>query len=157
MKAYIINKVGILAKAVIPYYLLTLLLLVATACSSDDDNTSMVLGGDCNIEYLALDGIEGVVNNTTRSVVVNLPEVYDTKAMTVTDIRLSSGATCNINVGQIMDMGAAKAIRVVNGDVYSDWEVAVRHKKNSFKPKAVFIGTAWTKDDLDLETRTACE
>ena len=136
--------------------LVSCIMATLTACSSDDD-ASMNLSGDCNIERFALDNIEAVIDRTTRTVVVNLPEVYDTKAMKVTALSLSAGAFCNLTVGQVMDMGAAKGVRVYNGDAFSDWDITVRNQKSPFKPKAVFLGMAWTKDDLDFEARTACE
>ena len=77
--------------------------------------------------------------------------------MEVTTLRLSSGATCNIALGEIMNMGTARNLHVTNGNTFLDWSVSVRHMKAPFKPKAVFVGSAWTKDQLDPEARAACD
>ena len=126
------------------------------ACSSDDAE-SLNLSGNCDVEAFALDGIQGVVSHSSRTIVVNVPQVYDTSAMTVTQLSISAGASCDLAVGDIMDMGAAHVVRVSNGNVFLDWELTVRHEKVAIKPAAVFVGSASTMDDLDLEAKTACQ
>ena len=97
-----------------------------SSCSSD--NTSdLQLSGDCMVESIKLDNYEGTIDLATRSIVVRLPEVYDTKAMKLTALNLSAGATCNIAQGATLDMGAAKTLKVKNGDVYMDWTLSVLH------------------------------
>ena len=54
-------------------------------------------------------------------------------------------------------MGTARNLHVTNGNTFLDWSVSVRHMKAPFKPKAVFVGSAWTKDQLDPEARAACD
>jgi hypothetical protein len=56
-----------------------------------------------------------------------------------------------------MNMGTARNLHVTNGNTFLDWSVSVRHMKAPFKPKAVFVGSAWTKDQLDPEARAACD
>ena len=131
--------------------------LMAFSACTDDTTSDLQLSGDCNVEIFALDDIEAVINKAERTIIVNLPEVYNTDAMKVTALKLTEGATCNISLGETMNMGTARALRVVNGDTFLDWDVSVRHNKNPFKPKAVFVGSGWTKDNLDAEARTACE
>ena len=145
MKTKIFNIIGIM------------LAVFAFSACSDDNTGNLSLNGDCDVEAFALDNIEGTIDKASRTILVKLPEVYNTDAMTVTALRLSSGATCNIALGETMNMGAARNLRVINGNTFLDWSVSVRHMKAPFKPKAVFVGSAWTKDQLDAEARTACE
>jgi len=79
------------------------------------------------VEAIKLDNFEGTINLASRSIVVRLPEVYDTQAMKVTDLTLSNGATCNISQGATLNMGAAQTLHVKNGDAYLDWTLSVLH------------------------------
>ena len=134
-----------------------LLAVFAFAACGDDNTGDLNLGGDCNVEAFALDNIDATIDRASRTILVKLPEVYNTDAMEVTTLRLSSGATCNIALGEIMNMGTARNLHVTNGNTFLDWSVSVRHMKAPFKPKAVFVGSAWTKDQLDPEARAACD
>lgn len=136
--------------------LLMLAVFAFSACG-DDNTGDLNLGGDCNVEAFALDNIDATIDRASRTILVKLPEVYNTDAMEVTTLRLSSGATCNIALGEIMNMGTARNLHVTNGNTFLDWSVSVRHMKAPFKPKAVFVGSAWTKDQLDPEARAACD
>lgn len=136
--------------------LLMLAVFAFSACG-DDNTGDLNLGGDCNVEAFALDNIDATIDRASRTILVKLPEVYNTDAMEVTTLRLSSGATCNIALGEIMNMGTARNLHVTNGNTFLDWSVSVRHMKTPFKPKAVFVGSAWTKDQLDPEARAACD
>ena len=97
-----------------------------TACS-DDNVSDLRLDGDCLVEAFALDQFQGTVNLATRSIEVRLPEVYDTKAMTVTTLSISEGASCNVRQGETLNMEAGRVLHVTNGDTYLDWTVNVRH------------------------------
>ena len=97
-----------------------------TSCS-DDHASDLRLSGDCMVEAIKLDNFEGTINLASRSIVVRLPEVYDTQAMKVTDLALSNGATCNISQGATLNMGAAQTLHVKNGDAYLDWTLSVLH------------------------------
>lgn len=134
-----------------------LLAVFAFSACGDDNTGDLNLGGDCNVEAFALDNIDATIDRASRTILVKLPEVYNTDAMEVTTLRLSSGATCNITLGEIMNMGTARNLHVTNGNTFLDWSVSVRHMKAPFKPKAVFVGSAWTKDQLDPEARAACD
>jgi hypothetical protein len=79
------------------------------------------------VEAIKLDNFEGTINLASRSIVVRLPEVYDTQAMKVTDLTLSNGATCNISQGATLNMGAAQTLHVKNGDAFLDWTLSVLH------------------------------
>lgn len=114
-----------------------------TACS--DDNTSdLQLDGDCNVKALALDQYEGTIDAASRTIVVRVPDTYDTKEMTVSKLELSDGATADITTGVKMNMTVAHSIRVTNADVYLDWTVkAVRDEAKilSFKLNGTYVGS----------------
>ena len=97
-----------------------------TSCS-DDHTSDLKLSGECMVEAIKLDNFEGTIDLTSRSILVRLPEVYDTHAMKVTDLTLSNGATCNISQGATLNMGAAQTLHVKNGDTFLDWTLSVLH------------------------------
>ena len=101
--------------------------ITATTACSDDNSSDMSLSGDCMVTAFALDNFQGAIDLTSRTIEVRLPEVYDTKAMKVTALTISDGATCNVQQGQTVNMDAAKVLHVANGDTYLDWTVTVRH------------------------------
>ena len=121
------------------------------ASCSDDNISDLVLDGDCMIEQIALDNYEGIIDLPSRSIVVRLPEVYETSAMQVTKLSISGGADCNIKQGQTLNMNAAKVLRVKNGDVYLDWTLSVLHDEariTQFVINEIYTGT------IDQETKT---
>ena len=121
-----------------------------TSCS-DDNISDLMLDGDCMIEQIALDNYEGIIDLPSRSIVVRLPEVYETSAMQVTKLSISGGADCNIKQGQTLNMNAAKVLRVKNGDVYLDWTLSVLHDEariTQFVINEIYTGT------IDQETKT---
>ncbi|MBR4388205.1 MAG: DUF4960 domain-containing protein [Prevotella sp.] len=114
-----------------------------TACS--EDNTSdLRLDGDCLVTSLALDNYQGNIDLATRSIVVRLPEVYETSAMTLTSLTISNGASCNIAQGDKLNMDAAQVLRVTNGDTYLNWTVSVLHDEariTSFVINDIYTGS----------------
>ena len=131
MKTYILNIIGLIC-----------LVCGFTACS-DDNVSDLRLNGDCMIEALALDGYEGTVDLASRSIVVRLPEVYETSAMRVTTLKISEGASCNISQGDLLNMDAAKVLHVSNGDAFLDWTVRVLHDEariTSFVINDIYTG-----------------
>ncbi len=110
------------------YHLLGILLITCGFAACNEENISdLQLDGDCMVEAVKLDNYEGSIDLPSRSIVVRLPEIYNTDAMKVTALSISKGATSNISVGETLDMGAAKNLRVKNGDVYLDWTLSVIH------------------------------
>ena len=130
--------------------------LVAFVACSDDAET-FDLSGDCLVEKIVLDEYEGVIDHASRTITVTVPEIYEKDAMKVTKLRLSEHATCDIHEGDVLNMEAAVVLHVVNGDVFMDWTVIVRNYKPAIKPAALFVGSAYSKDELDMEAQTACE
>lgn len=103
-----------------------LLILSLTACN-DDHVSDLQLGGDCMVEQISLDNYEGIIDLSSRSILVRLPEIYNTTSMQVTSLKISNGASCNIAQGTTLNMDAAKVLHVKNGDVYLDWTLNVLH------------------------------
>ena len=94
------------------------------ACS-DDNTSNLNMKGDCMVETIELDGYEGIVDLTSRTITVRLPEIYDASAMEVTSLKLSDGARCNLHQGDILNMNEAKDLIVKNGDVQLNWTLCV--------------------------------
>jgi len=139
MKTKILNIIGAL-----------LIVLGFTACS-DDHTSDLRLSGDCMVEAFALDGYEGTIDLTTRTITVRLPEVYDTSAMKVTTLSISNGAAANISMGQTLNMSAAKVLHVTNGDVVLDWTINVLRDEAriyQFVANDIYQGT------IDQNTKT---
>ena len=94
---------------------------------SDDNISDLDLKGNCMIDQITLDNFEGIIDLPSRSILVRLPEVYETSAMKVTSLKMSDGAVCNISQGETINMDAAKVLHVENGDVFMDWTLSVLH------------------------------
>ena len=113
MKTKLLNIIG------------AMMVMLAFVACSDDHTSDLRLSGDCKVETFALDGYEGTIDFTTRSIVVRLPEVYDISAMKVTSLAISNGALSDISLGQTLNMEATKVMHVSNGDVFIDWTISV--------------------------------
>lgn len=138
------------------YIVCAFLAALATSCSNDRGDV-LAANGDCMVEAFALDNVNGVIDAAGRSIAITVPTDYDASAMKVTALQLSEGATCNIQLGAVLNMDAAKVLHVVNGGVFMDWTVIVRHEKIAIKPAALFLGLAYSASELDPEAKTACE
>ena len=118
---------------------------------SDDNISDLDLKGNCMIDQLILDNFEGIIDLPSRSIVVRLPEVYETSAMKVTALKMSDGAVCNIREGETINMDAAKVLHVKNGDVFMDWTLSVLHDEariTSFVINDIYTGS------IDQEAKT---
>ena len=119
-----------------------ILLTGSTACT-DDNVSDLQLSGDCSIEALTLDNYEGKVDLASRTVTVNLPETYDTREMTLTELQLSEGAAANVQKGQKLNMEGVQNIHVTNGDLFLDWKLVAKRdeaKITSFVINDVYNG-----------------
>ena len=130
-------------------------LFAFVACS--DDAEKFNLNGDCLVEKVVLDEYEGVIDHAERTITVTVPETYSKAAMKVNTLKLSGGAVCDIREGEVLNMEAAVVLHVVNGDVFMDWTLIARNFKPAIKPAALFVGSAYSKDELDMEAQAACE
>lgn len=99
-----------------------------TACS--EDNTSdMVVGGSCLVEELVLDGqYKATIDVEKKLIKVKVPVDFNTKNdMEVTTLKLSEGATANIQEGSHVNLQADQMLRVVNGNIEMSYRLAVRN------------------------------
>lgn len=133
------------------YKSLFAIMAILAVISCDDNTSGLRLDGDCTVEELQLDNYDGIIDITSRTVTVRLPEEYETSAMKVTALRLSDGSSCNISEGQILNMDAAQNIHVTNGDLYLDWTLSVLHDEaeiSSFVINDIYNGI------IDQENKT---
>ena len=139
MKTRIINIIGVIC------------MICGLSACSEDNTSDLNLDGDCMVTALALDNYQGTIDLASHSIIVRLPEVYETSAMKVTTLTLSNGATCNISQGASMNMDAAKVLHVSNGDAYIDWTIQVLHDEArilSFVINDIYTGS------IDQEAKT---
>ena len=118
---------------------------------SDDNISDLKLSGNCMIDQLSLDNFEGIIDLPSRSILVRLPEVYETSSMTITSLKMSDGAVCNVRQGETINMDAAKVLHVKNGDVFMDWTLSVLHDEariTSFVINDIYTGS------IDQETKS---
>lgn len=106
--------------------LIVLSLVFMVGC--DDDNTSdLQLDGQTWLKELRLDDFQGVIDNTTKTVVVGIPVGYNTDAMEVTAIEVSEGAEASMKVGDVANFSFPQSIKVTNGSAFLDYTVTVKH------------------------------
>lgn len=139
MKTKLFNIIGVIC------------IICSLAACSDDHVSDLQLSGDCMVEYIKLDNYEGVINLPSRSIVVRLPEVYETSAMKVTALTLSNGAVCDIQEGQTLNMDAAKVLHVKNGDVSLNWTLSVLHDEARIKQ---FVVNEIYQGAIDQDAKT---
>jgi len=114
-------------------YIALIALLAFAAGSCSNDNTSdMRLDGQTRVEAITVSGYQGVIEHSSRTIAVNLPIDTDLKALTVDAITLSDGASCDYPAGTRFDGSVPRAIRVTNGDVYTDYTMRAAHDNVEF-------------------------
>ena len=105
-----------------------------TACS-DDISGSVNVSGDCAVEELTLnDKYKATINTSKRLVKVKVPVDFDKKSdMVITSMRISDGAKANMKVGDHINLQADQSLHIANGDVITDWQLAVRNDEAQLK------------------------
>ena len=105
-----------------------------TACS-DDISGSVNVSGDCAVEELTLnDQYKATINTSKRLVKVKVPVDFDEKSdMVITSMRISDGAKANLKVGDHINLQADQSLHIANGDVITDWQLAVRNDEAQLK------------------------
>lgn len=106
---------------------ITIVTIAAMAMISCKGNLSHLnLKGDCLVDSLTLASYRASIDVQTHNIVVRVPADYDgTSAMTVDKLVLSEGASADIATGMTLNMDEGQTIRVVNGDLYLDWNLNV--------------------------------
>lgn len=120
-------------KVIKSLYIALLGVLSLAMASCDDDNTSnLLLDGDAKIESITINGYEGVIDHAAKQIVVNVATDVDLANLRVDAIRLSEGAKCDYPVGTVFNGSVPRAIHVVNGDVYVEYTINVKHDNVEF-------------------------
>lgn len=104
--------------------------LILPACS--DNKSNMRLDGGTAIESIKVSGFDGVIDNTSKTVTVNVSTSVDLTDLTVDEITLSAGATCDYPAGTRFDGTVPRSITVVNGDVTESFTISVKHDNVEF-------------------------
>ena len=114
-------------------YVLLLAMIAFAFNSCDSDNTSdLLLDGETRIEAITVSGFPGVIDNTAKTISVNVSTDVDLAHLRIDEITLSSGATCDYPVGTEFDGTIPRAIKVINGDVFSAYTISVKHDNVEF-------------------------
>lgn len=101
--------------------------------SCDDVNTSdLALDGNTRIEAITVNGFEGVIDHTSKTVTVNVSTDVDLTDLRIEAITLSPGAVCDYPAGTRFDGTIPRAIRVANGNVFSSYTLSVKHDNVEF-------------------------
>lgn len=111
--------------------LIALLGIFATACS--DDNTSdLRLDGNVRVEAIVVNGFDGIIDHAAKTIAVNVSTDVDLTSLSIDAITLSQGASCDYPAGTTFDGSVPRSIRVVNGDVYNEYTLSVKHDNVEF-------------------------
>ena len=68
------------------------------ASCSDDNDSTLRLDGNTRIESIIVSGMEGEIDHSAKSIVVNFPVSQDLTKLSVDAITLSEGATCDLSL-----------------------------------------------------------
>lgn len=114
--------------------IINILLLLAAAAlllaGCVKEREQFVPDGDTAILSLTLDEeYNGDIDRVTGKVTVAVPSGYDASEMTLTGMELSEGAEADVAVGTVMNMNFPQTLTVINGDVFSEYTIMVRHDK----------------------------
>lgn len=140
-------------KTILNLYCLTLLAVFSFALQAcENDNTSdLRLGGNVRVESITVNGYEGVIDHTAQTIVVNVATSVDLSDLCVDAIVLSDGAECDYPTGTRFNGTMPRAIHVVNGDVYADYTLSVKHDNVEF---LTFVINGQYYGTIDNEART---
>ena len=118
------------------------------------DWTLTVQNDEARIKQFVINDIyTGSIDETAKSITVYLPASVNVTNLTPTII-ISDYATVSPASGVVQDFTNPVTYTVENNTARSTYVVTVITVD---KPKALFVGSAATKDDLDPEAKTACQ
>lgn len=124
----------------------------------DKKTSELYLDGDCQILALTLDTIEGVIDAKAKTILVSVDKSYDRSLMTVTRLDISDGATCDVALGDQLNMLSARTLRVTNQDAVQLWQLKVEKIIEKVEnPVALYVGLADDYTSLNIEEQTACQ
>ena len=118
------------------------------------DWTIRVLHDEARIRAFILNDIyQGSINQDTKTITVYVPATVDIKNLIPT-ITYSENATITPSSGTVQDFTSPVTYTVRNNSAESTYTVTVIAID---KPKALFIGSASTMNELDPEAKEACQ
>ena len=104
-------------------FLLALLFIVA-ACEDSLDNDGLDLDSPSNVTSFKINGVDGTIDQKKATIGLILP--YGTNIAAVTpEVILQTGATSNLNFDAPIDFSKPVKFRVINGNLFKDYTVAV--------------------------------
>ena len=106
---------------------LVMVVIITTGGCSDDNKSSLQLDKDVWLTVFELDSYPGVIDNTTCTVVVGVPESYNTDEMKVTAIETSESAVASMRAGDVANFSFPQTVRVTSGNTFLDYTVTVKH------------------------------
>lgn len=106
---------------------LVMAVVITTGGCSDDNKSSLQLDKDVWLTVFELDSYPGVIDNTTCTVVVGVPESYNTDEMKVTAIETSESAVASMRAGDVANFSFPQTVRVTSGNTFLDYTVTVKH------------------------------
>ena len=122
-------------------FVIVLSLIFMIGC--DDNTTSLQLGGDTWLKSLKIDDFQGIIDNSNKTVVIEVPVSYNTEAMKITAMEISEGAEASMKVGDVVNFSFPQTIKVTNGDAFLEYTVTVKHEEakiSSFKLNGSYEG-----------------
>lgn len=114
------------------YITLLAVLSLSFASCSDDNTSDLSLGGDTRITSITVNGYDGEIDHSSRTVAVSVATDVDLTDLVVDAVTLSDGASCDYPVGTRFNGSMPRAIHVTNGNVYTDYTMTVKHDDVEF-------------------------
>ncbi|MDR7208718.1 DUF4960 domain-containing protein [Flavobacterium piscis] len=100
------------------------LLFVITACENGFENGGFDVSSPSNVTSFKINGTVGEIDQKTGKITVTMPYGSDITAIKP-DMILQEGATSNLDINTSINFTNAVKFRVVNGNLYKDYEVKV--------------------------------
>lgn len=102
------------------------------AACSDDNASDLTLDRDTRIETITVNGFEGAINHTEKTISVNVSTDIDLTDLCIDNISLSEGASCDYPAGTHFNGTVPRSIKVINGNVFSEYTISVKHDNVEF-------------------------
>lgn len=122
-------------------FFIVLSLIFMIGC--DGNTASLQLSGDTWLKSLKIDDFQGIIDNSNKTVVIEVPVSYNTEAMKITAMEISEGAEASMKVGDVVNFSFPQTIKVTNGDAFLEYTVTVKHEEakiSSFKLNGSYEG-----------------
>lgn len=112
MKKYFIHLIFILLSG-----------LVFNSCE-EEYTSNLELNKDVTISHFSVNGVEGVIDEAKKTIVVTMPDGTDVSNISP-EIQLAEGAVITPAITSGMDFTNPVDFTIVNGDVYSEYTISV--------------------------------